>query len=437
MERLLKEAARRADQAEVYHLRRKGGNLQMRNGRTTDVEATIQSGYALRIIRDGKIGTAYTKNLLDREAVVAGALESLKGEVTAGFTFPGGSKLPETPPLNPAIRDMGFDDLHGYCDSVLKRLEGKAEGQRDVQAGFGTSEMELVNTSGASVRQNASYMVIYGSLLFPNTETRVHKLFMSSKPAHLPDTELEELVSLYRTGLPEVDVPTGRMKVMFMPDSMYTLIWRVSMAASGKSAYDGVSPLLERVGEKVVSERFGFYDDPSDPNDVETRHADDEGVPTKRHDIIEDGVFNGFIVNLDYADKLGIEPTGCGYRESMWGGETIAQLPAPKLFNRRLKTGGKSFDEMVRSMERGVIVFGVLGAHSGNILNGDFSIGLNPGFYVEGGEIKGRVRDGMVAGNAWDVLSRVSAVEDRLHQAITGDMYPAVLLDDVSVSARD
>jgi predicted Zn-dependent protease len=59
-----------------------------------------------------------------------------------------------------------------------------------------------------------------------------------------------------------------------------------------------------------------------------------------------------------------------------------------------------------------------------------------PGFYVEGGRILGRVRDGMVAGNVYDVLARIDAVENRVHNPCGYVRYPSILLDGVSVSAR-
>jgi len=56
-------------------------------------------------------------------------------------------------------------------------------------------------------------------------------------------------------------------------------------------------------------------------------------------------------------------------------------------------------------MDTGILIAGVMGAHSGNILNGDFSIGLSPGVYVEKGEIRGHVKDAMVAGNIFDTMT--------------------------------
>jgi PmbA protein len=217
---------------------------------------------------------------------------------------------------------------------------------------------------------------------------------------------------------------------------MYTMLWRLSEAVSGRSFYNKVSPLQERREEKVLSEKFTLFGDPTDSAELDQHFFDDEGVPAKKHTIFEKGVFKNLILNLDYADKLNEEPTGTGYRGGMWGGETVAMLPGPSLECARINPGDVSFEDMIKSMDRGVIVLGVLGAHSGNILNGDFSVGLNPGFYVENGEIKGRVIDGMVAGNVYDVLQNIESVENRLHDSFTGDKYPSILLNDINVAAK-
>ena len=92
------------------------------------------------------------------------------------------------------------------------------------------------------------------------------------------------------------------------------------------------------------------------------------------------------------------------------------------------KPGGKSFQELVRFMGQGMIVAGAMGAHSGNILNGDFSIGLSPGLYVERGEIVGHVKDAMVAGNVFDTMTRIIEMEDTLHPSYTGT-FPAILFE--------
>jgi len=433
MKKLLEKAAKVADQAEVYSVRQDSGSIEMRNGIPTDISASIQSGYALRILKNGMIGTAYTKNLLDRDQLVSNAMDSLKGEVEAGFSFPGAADLPDSAGADPGVEKMGFRELHTYADGVLEQLRGKVEGQIDVYAGRGVEEVSVVNTTGLDVCTRSSDMYLYASLLFPNTEASVHRLHIDRKAGAFPEGELDDLIALYKSGLPEVEVDSGRMKVMFMPDTLYTLLWRIGAATSGKSLYNRISPLQDKRGQRVLSEKFSYYGHANDPDNYEQRYFDDEGVPTRKHMVIDQGVFSGAILNLDYATKLGENPSGTGYRRD---GEPVSALPSPYLAGGRIAPGKRSLAEMIREMDRGVIILGVLGAHSGNILNGDFSVGLNPGFYVENGEILGRVRDGMVAGNVYDVLQNVVAIENHLNTSLMGGKYPALLLDDVSVAAK-
>lgn len=95
-------------------------------------------------------------------------------------------------------------------------------------------------------------------------------------------------------------------------------------------------------------------------------------------------------------------------------------------------------------MDKGIIVGGCLGQHTGNIPAGDFSIGISPGLYVEQGRIVGHVKDAMVTGNIYENLNNIVALENQLHPtffflgAACGQAWrsPAVLVDDVSVACK-
>jgi PmbA protein len=437
MKKLLEMAMERADQAEVFHLGETQGEITLRNGLLSEPTSSMESGYSLRIIRDGRLGTAYTKNLLDRRELVDNAIASLEAGVEAAFTFPGPFEMPSLVSGDPSTGRIGFRDLRDYCTGLAGFFEGKIEGQVDVSAGFNVFAIRIVNSSGLDVSQESSYVTTGASLLFPGTETGIYTRFADRKPFDAPVEALDRQLEVYTAGLPEVDVISGKMKVMFTPYSLYAITWRLNAASSGTAFYNRVSPLLEKQGEKVLSEKLTMFDDQRDPLAIVPRAFDDEGVPTRRINVFEKGVFRTPYVNLDYAQKLDMEPTASGYRGGMWGGDTIALPPEPNLLAHRIEPGDTSWDDMVSSMDRGVIAFGLLGAHSGNILNGDFSMGLNPGLYVENGRITGRIRDGMVAGNVYDVLTRVVSIQDQPFLPMGASHQPCVLLDGVSVSGRE
>jgi PmbA protein len=433
MQKLLQLAMESADQAEVYSYQNEGTNLSMRGGLLTETSSTIQSGVALRIIRNGFLGAAYTKNLIDRAELVRNALASLEGRVEAAYRFPGPTAMPAPPEYCSSVEKLTYSDIYDTSREISDYLSGRAAGQVDTGGGFSRSSVRIMNSSGLDCSFRTSGFGVGVSILFPNTETSVFDTFLFREKTQVPVAWLDRQAELYNASLPEVDVKPGRMRVIFMPFTMFTLLWRLKAASSGKAFHMKTTPLLDKVGQKVVSEKFTLLDDPLDPDNIQScRPFDDEGVPCSTTPLLDRGVFKGPYVNLDYAAKLGIAPTGHGFR----GDEPVSTLPAPNMQAAMIVPGDRTFEEIVEGTERGVLLMGVLGAHSGNILNGDFSVGMNPGVYVENGRIVGRVRDGMVAGNAWDVLGRVSAVQDRPFSPHGFYRYPCVAADDVSVTGR-
>ncbi len=438
MKKLLDKAMEVADQAEVFHLAEEGMSASSRNGKLKEMGTSIQSGYSLRIIKDGMLGTAYTKNLLDRGDLVENAMASLQGEVKASFTFPGPDEMADLETYDDSVSRVTPGELQTRSASIVEFIDGlEVEGEVSVGVGSGSDSLRIVNSSGLDVSQRMSEYGGAAMLHYPGTETGIYAQYRKPGPSDPDWDHIGRQVELYKASIPQVDIPTGRMKVLFMPTSLYALTWRLGAGASGKSFHTGTSPLLKRVDERVLSKKVSIYNDPHDQSVTGARAFDDEGVATRKLEVFDRGVFRSPYVNLDYAEKLGTEPTATGYRGSMWGGETIAYQPTPSLRHLRFEYGDASFEDMVAMMDRGVIVAGLLGAHSGNILNGDLSVGLNPGFYVEDGEVRGRVRDGMVAGNAYEMLRRVTAVQDGPYNPADGSRHPCVLLDDVSVSTRE
>ena len=225
------------------------------------------------------------------------------------------------------------------------------------------------------------------------------------------------------------------MKVLFLPEALYALLGRVQSVTNGRNIYQKVSPVLGKLNEKIFDGKLTLYDDPLNDRFPGARGFDDEGTPCRSFPIVEKGVLNHFYYDLYYAGKMGVPPTGHGYKSAMWGGETVSFKPSPSLEHLYIQPGEKSLRDLMQMMDQGILIAGVMGAHSGNILNGDYSIGLSPGLYVENGEILGHVKDAMVAGNIFDTMNHIIALEDTLHPA-SGGMFPAILFDGVSVATK-
>ena len=100
------------------------------------------------------------------------------------------------------------------------------------------------------------------------------------------------------------------MKVLFLPETLYALLWRVQSVTNGRNIYQKVSPVLGKLNEKIFDEKLTLYDDPFNDRFPGARGFDDEGTPCRSFPVIEKGVLTHFYYDLYYAGKMGASPYG-------------------------------------------------------------------------------------------------------------------------------
>jgi PmbA protein len=429
MERLLEIARKRADKVEVYGKDSAYTGASFEDGRLKDIDSSFSSGVGLLIMKDGKLGRAYTRNLIDREGLVADALAALAGGVEAGYELPGAAKLPGLGSYDGGIEQLTSTALAAECERLVTGVKDRTRAQVNVSAARQVETVRVLNSSGADFTARSSQYYCYLSLLYPGSYSSISRVTSAKSFARFPDEDLEYVVDTYNRSAEERKPAAGRTRVLFLPEQVYALAWRLVTATRGKEVFEGVSPLKDKVGKPVLGKLLTVTDEPLNDAWPGARAFDDEGTPCRNTPLFEDGVLRGFYYDRYYAWKAGAEPTGHGFRQD------VTARTGPQLGHLAVRPGDKSFGDLLREMGSGVVVAGVLGAHSGNILNGDYSIGLSPGLWVENGEIAGHVKDAMVAGNVYTDLKNVVAVGNRQHDAYMG-RFPALLLDGVSFATR-
>jgi len=435
MENLLEMAGKVSDQAEVYSIEEGKDKITFENGKLKDIDSSIQSGMSLRIIRDGKIGFAYTKNLMDREGFLQNALDSLKGGAEAPPGFPENKEDRSLNTFDPSADSVTSRMIVEECRRICDRFEGKTGGQLNLEAGLLTKKIRLLNSLGTDLTSSTSEYHVTPFLLYPGSYSAISRVFVRKSFEEIPEDILDHILNTFAASEKEIKPRGGKMKVLFLPENLYVLMWRLKSATSGKMLYQKESPLAGRIEEKIFHEKLSILDDPLNDRFPGARAFDDEGTPCRPLPLVEKGVLRNYYYDLFYAGKLENESSGHGYKSAMWGGETVSLKPTPSLQHLIIEPGDPTFAEMIRSMDRGMIVGQALGAHSGNIPNGDYSIGLSPGLYVEGGEIAGHVKDAMAAGNIYETLRNVISIENKQHHGL-GGRFPAILVDDVNVATK-
>ncbi|MDH4210262.1 MAG: TldD/PmbA family protein [candidate division WOR-3 bacterium] len=435
MEELIKKAESQSDQAEVYSLEHQQNDVEFEDGILKDIKSAMQAGITLRMIQNKKLGFAYTRNIKDKETLIQNAKRALAGGVDASYDFPFTKKVSSLDSYDPAIDRTTSTILADECSRIHDYLKNKTEGQVNVDTGTAVTRIHIVNSAGTDLKTQSSHYYITVAIMYPGSATSVHRSLEFKSFKKVEYSFLDNLVKLYSKSEREIDKAHGRMKILFMPEAMYTLTWRLQSATSGESLYHKQSPLADSLESKIFDEKISIINNPLDDEYPGARAFDDEGVESREMVIIDKGTLRNYYNDLYYAAKLQAEPTGNGYKTSRWGSDTLSTKPAPALSHIMIKPGNTEFWQLVEKIDRGIVVCGALGADSGNISNGDFSIGPSPGLYVEKGEIVGRIKDAMIAGNLYSVMKRVVDIENQLHPAYTG-YYPAVLFDEMHIATK-
>ncbi|HOV46401.1 MAG TPA: TldD/PmbA family protein [Exilispira sp.] len=426
MEKLMQIAKKNADHVLIRNIKEEMTNVSFENGELKNIETSIASNIALTLIKDGKIGFAYTTNLIDREQFVKNALTSLKGGVDGSYGISNSGDPVKLNSYDKSIENIGTSQLVDEAKRTIDYLKTKTDGQVNLEQGMVKEEIRILNSNGVDYSQKNSSYFLYPMVLYPGSYSSVMRAFASKSLKNTDQNILDLLLNLYNSSNKQVCPPGGQMKVLFLPEAFYTIAWRMISALSSENAYYNISPIKDKIGSKIFSSMITAYDNPIDDTMPGSRSFDDEGTVTSKVMLIENGVLQSFYFDRKTAKKMGTKSTGNGYCRE------ISRLPKPDVRNFTIEAGALTIEQMIKSIDKGVIVPSVLGAHSGNIPNGDFSVGLSPGIYVENGEIVGHVNDSMVAGNIYDVLNKVIAIENEKHLASMG-CFPAVLFDNINV----
>jgi PmbA protein len=434
MEKLLEMVKKVCNQAEIYSIDTKQNMVGFENAKLHEIDTKFQSGVSLRIIKDGKLGFAYTRNLINRDELLQNALNSLKGGVEASYDFPLTKDLPKLNTFDSSCENITSNQLVDECNRICDALK-KTTGEISASAYTYLETLRVLNTKGTDISSKITQSGIYGNITYPGTASGIGRVWQAKKFEKMPDNVVNETIELFNLSSKEVTAKGGKMKVMFMPNCMYALNWRIESGTSSKSVYEKVSPIASKIGEKIFSDKITIYDDPLDDKYPGARAFDDEGNATSRFNLVNKGVLENFYYDLNYAKKMNKKSSGHGYRSAQWESDTVTIKPTPTLGYIRYQTGNKSFTELVKSIDRGVIIEGALGAHSGNIPNGDLSIGANPALYVENGEIVGQIKDIMVSANIYELFKNVIDISNTLYFSYSG-LMPAILFDNVSVATK-
>jgi TldD protein len=201
-----------------------------------------------------------------------------------------------------------------------------------------------------------------------------------------------------------IDAPAGEMTVVLGPGWPGILLHEaVGHGLEGDFNRKETSAFSGRIGQKVASELVTVVDDGTIANRRGSLNVDDEGIPTRRNVLIENGVLVGYMQDRLNARLMGAAPTGNGRRES------YAHPPMPRMTNTFMLAGHDEPADIIRSVPRGLYAVN-FGGGQVDITNGKFVFSTSEAYLIENGEVTRPVKGATLIGNGPDALTRVSRV---------------------------
>jgi len=220
----------------------------------------------------------------------------------------------------------------------------------------------------------------------------------------LAQSYVDEAVQCALTNLDARPAPAGEMSVVLGPGWPGILLHEaIGHGLEGDFNRKGSSAFSGRIGQRVAAKGVTVLDDGTIPDRRGSLNVDDEGNPSQRNVLIEDGILKGYIQDGMNARLTGVKPTGNGRRES------YAHVPMPRMTNTYMLGGDKSPEEIVASLKKGLYAVN-FGGGQVDITSGKFVFSASQAFWVENGKIQYPVKGATLVGNGPDALTRVSLI---------------------------
>jgi len=433
VEELLAQAKKNAEAAEVFLVSSEITPVEFEANRLKRMQSKQSTTVALRIIKGGRVGYAVSTRLEDRTSLVKMATETAQFGMPARFSFPTTTTYPTVDVFDPDVVSLNSEKMvelgEGLIAPVIKHTPDivcEAEvtkshtiiriiNSENVDATYHISSFDA-SISGTLVRD--SNMLFVG-----DGESSCHPI---AETVNLTGRVIRQL----ELAKNRAKVPSKKMPVIFTPNGIASTVLMPLMAAfNGKLVVQGVSPLAGKLGQKVFAREISLWDDPTAAYHPQSRPFDDEGMPSQKTPLIQEGRIANFLYDLQTA---ALANTGSTASASRSGGGLPA--PAPSAFV--LDSGDATLDEMVLDIKEGLVIEQVMGAEQGNILSGDFSGNVLLGYKIESGKIVGRIKDTMISGNVYELLSQIAAIGSDTRWVGGHLKAPSVYCANLAVAAK-
>jgi TldD protein len=416
-ERLLAEALAGADDGEIFLERSESEAFIFDDGRLKSAAYDATEGFGLRVVAGETAGYAHASEISAAAIGRAGASAALAKRGYSGVAAEG--------PRDTNTRLYGDDDplaSPGFGDKValLQEIDAfaRARDPRVAQVMCSLAGerrvVEILRGDGRLIRDVRPLARLNVSITVEKNGRRENGSSGAGgragfeawiTPERWKD-QVEEALRQALVNLEAVDCPAGEMDVVLGAGWNGILLHEaVGHGLEGDFNRKKTSAFSGRIGEQVAARGVTVFDDGSIEGRRGSLTIDDEGTPTSRTILIEDGILVGYMHDRQSARLMGLSPTGNGRRQS------YAHVPMPRMTNTGMLAGTSSRPEMIASTKRGLYCAN-FGGGQVDITNGKFVFQCTEAYLIEDGKVTTPVKGATLIGDGPSALTRVTMIGD-------------------------
>ncbi len=411
----LRAATAGADDGELFLERRRSEALVLDDGRVKTASYDASEGFGLRAVRGEVAGYAHATEIsihaLRRASETARLAVGDGGGVMA--PAPRGTNVRLYTSADP-MADATFAakiDILREIDAYARALDPRVV-QVSVTISAGLQEVEILRPEGLRISDIRPMARLNVSVIVEQSGRREsggtgaggrYGLAQVIEPAHW-QAAAREALRIALVNLEAVPAPAGTMDVLLGPGWPGILLHEaIGHGLEGDFNRKKTSAFAGLMGTQIASKGVTVLDDGTIPDRRGSISIDDEGTPSAKNVLIEDGVLVGYMQDRQNARLMGVAPTGNGRRES------FAHIPMPRMTNTYMINGSDDPAAMLAGLKDGIYAVG-FGGGQVDITNGKFVFSCTEAYRVQNGKVGAPVKGATLIGDGATALKQIRGI---------------------------
>ncbi len=384
-------------------------------------------GLGLRGMYNGKMGYSYTEKV--DETSIDLLVKNVKENATVidsddeEYIFEGSKEYKKVDTFNPKLEEVKEAAKIKFVKQLEEeafKIDNRIQSVETCVYGDGYGETIMSNTKGLYLHDKSNIAYTYVVVVAKENEDiktgmayRTGNDFSKFNPKEIAEEAVKEALSM----LGAKSVKSGDYPIIIRNNAAADLLEAFEGIFSAENVQKNLSLLKGKLNEQIGSEKFTLVDDPFMEGGLASRSFDGEGVASKYKKVVDKGVLKTYFHNLKTAKKDGVETTGNASKSSYKSSVGIAPS------NFYVEKGEKTLEEIISSMDKGILITELQGLHSGlNSVSGDFSLAAL-GYEIKDGKISKPVEQITVAGNYFELLKNIEETGSDLKFGLPGEAY--------------